>query len=109
MGIEAGTCGHCGAVIPVFQNLSQVDADRLRQIIASGGAMHAINELRAITGCDITTAKCWVEHLGKVQDRFFRTAPCPFCGEPLRASDAKQCRHCRRDWHDPQNVRTLGS
>ncbi len=32
------------------------------------------------------------------------TAPCPYCGQPLRTSSAKQCRFCRRDWHDPDNV-----
>ena len=26
--------------------------------------------------------------------------PCPYCGEPLRTPRAKQCRKCRRDWHD---------
>jgi HEAT repeat protein len=29
------------------------------------------------------------------------TAPCPYCGQPLRTSIAKQCRHCLMDWHDP--------
>ena len=28
------------------------------------------------------------------------TAPCPFCGQPLRTAKAKQCRHCKRQWHD---------
>ena len=28
------------------------------------------------------------------------TAPCPYCGQPLRTSSAKQCRFCRQDWHD---------
>ncbi|HXV81623.1 MAG TPA: hypothetical protein VEG60_17220 [Candidatus Binatia bacterium] len=32
------------------------------------------------------------------------TAPCPYCGQPLRTSSAKQCRFCGRDWHDPENV-----
>ena len=30
--------------------------------------------------------------------------PCPYCGEPLRTSIAKQCRFCKMDWHDPANV-----
>lgn len=30
--------------------------------------------------------------------------PCPFCGEALRTSLAKQCRFCKMDWHDPTNV-----
>jgi hypothetical protein len=28
------------------------------------------------------------------------TAPCPFCGEPMRTTRAKQCRHCKRQWHE---------
>ena len=32
------------------------------------------------------------------------TAPCPYCGQPLRTSLAKQCRFCRRDWHNPEIV-----
>jgi hypothetical protein len=27
------------------------------------------------------------------------TVPCPHCGMPLRTPRAKQCRHCRRQWH----------
>lgn len=37
------------------------------------------------------------------------TAPCPFCGQPLRTPAAKQCRFCRRDWHDFDSVMWPGS
>lgn len=30
--------------------------------------------------------------------------PCPYCGEPLAAADARQCRFCGTDWHDPEHV-----
>jgi len=35
-------------------------------------------------------------------------APCPYCGGPLRTPLAKQCRHCLRDWHDPNHLKYLG-
>jgi hypothetical protein len=33
---------------------------------------------------------------------------CPYCGSMLRNFQAKQCRYCKRDWHDPQIIRWLG-
>jgi hypothetical protein len=33
--------------------------------------------------------------------------PCPYCGQMLRTPTARQCRHCLRDWHDPENVTLL--
>jgi len=33
-----------------------------------------------------------------------RPSPCPYCGNLLRTSMAKQCRFCKMDWHDPNNV-----
>ena len=36
------------------------------------------------------------------------TAPCPYCGQPLRTALARQCRPCRRDWHNPEQIRWLG-
>ena len=32
------------------------------------------------------------------------TAPCPYCGEPLRTPKASFCRFCKMDWRDPDNV-----
>jgi hypothetical protein len=34
-------------------------------------------------------------------------ASCPYCGEALRTSLAKQCRFCKRDWHDPMKLSVL--
>lgn len=31
-------------------------------------------------------------------------AACPHCGGDLRTPKAKQCRHCKMDWHDSENV-----
>jgi hypothetical protein len=36
-------------------------------------------------------------------------SPCPYCGELLRTGLAKQCRHCRMDWHDPANIYRRGA
>lgn len=40
----------------------------------------------------------------RIGDPAYESAPCPFCGEALRTSRAKQCRHCGRDWRDPDQV-----
>jgi hypothetical protein len=34
----------------------------------------------------------------------YKQFPCPYCGAPLRTQLAKQCRKCRKDWHDPENI-----
>jgi len=36
------------------------------------------------------------------------SAPCPYCGKALRTPMAKQCRFCKMDWHDPDNVHRRG-
>lgn len=37
----------------------------------------------------------------------FAPAPCPYCGESLRTVNARQCRKCGMDWHDPNNITRL--
>ena len=37
-----------------------------------------------------------------------KPAPCPYCGAPLRTAIARQCRFCKMDWHDPQNIHRRG-
>jgi len=34
---------------------------------------------------------------------------CPYCDGNLRSAKARQCPECLQDWHDPDNVKTLGS
>jgi hypothetical protein len=101
-------CMHCGAIIPDFVELTPEQARTIRDLI-SQGPIKAIKALREQTGCSLSWAKLWVEHRGNAQDEFFNTGPCPYCGRPLRSAEAKQCRHCHRDWHDPKNVKTLGA
>jgi hypothetical protein len=44
----------------------------------------------------------------RVSGPLYEAVPCPYCGAPLRTSAARQCRKCLRDWHDPDNVVSLG-
>jgi hypothetical protein len=101
-------CHECGAKIPVFAELNEADERRVRQLIREGRPIMAMAELRVATGCSLPWAKLWVQHEGRPKPAK-EPMPCPYCGEPLRTSLAKQCRYCRRDWHDPKNVVTLAA
>jgi hypothetical protein len=101
-------CPHCNLRIPQFAELSEADERRVRALIRQFRRLMAVAELRAATGCPLHWAQLWVEHAGRPQPEGEQTAPCPYCGMPLRSSLAKQCRHCRRDWHDLQRLRRLG-
>jgi hypothetical protein len=57
-------------------------------------------ELRRLTGCSIGWAKIWVLHPNGPNVEGAEMTPCPYCGAPLRTKQAKQCRHCKRDWQD---------
>jgi hypothetical protein len=102
-------CPKCGARIPQFADLSDADRFRIRQLISHQQRMLAIAELRAATGCSLEWAKLWVYHSGRPEWDVGATTSCPYCGKPLRTPVAKQCRHCRSDWHDPNRVVKLGS
>jgi hypothetical protein len=101
-------CPHCDKRIPQFADLSEQDERRVRELIRSGRPLMAISELRAATGSPLPWAKLWVEHEGRPQRIYGVTPPCPYCSMPLRTQLAKQCRFCRRDWHDPENVLAPG-
>jgi hypothetical protein len=101
-------CPHCNQRIPQFAELSEADERRVRELIRQFRWIMAITELRAATECPLHWAQLWVEHRGRPQPDRHKPTPCPYCGEPLRSSLAKQCRHCRRDWHDPERLRWLG-
>lgn len=92
-------CDQCGARIPVFEDLSDADEQRVRQLISEQQHLKAMVELRAATGSSLLWAKLWVSHNGK-PNPLKEPTPCPYCGMPLRTSLAKQCRFCGRDWHD---------
>lgn len=77
----------------------------------------SISDSEETTAVEDASAQCL--NPASVAERFaqrFRSAdpsnegasPCPYCGRPLRTTLSKQCRFCRRDWHDPLNVRLIG-
>lgn len=39
----------------------------------------------------------------QLQKRFFGEGICPYCGQPLRTNQSRQCFACGADWHDPLN------
>lgn len=40
----------------------------------------------------------------KLNGHLSEEEPCPYCGGQLRSQQAKQCRHCGKDCHDPDQV-----
>jgi hypothetical protein len=99
-------CDECGEYIPVFEDFSEEDQRRVIHCFQHDRAFMAMLELRRATGCSLEWAKLWVYHRGKPNPAK-ETKPCPYCGEPLRTSLAKQCRFCWRDWHDEGDVGNL--
>ena len=95
-------CHECDQYIPVFEDLSEEDEQRVRQCLQQNRFM-AMKELRDATGCSLEWAKLWAHHEGKPTPPK-EIKPCPSCGRPLRTPLAKQCRSCRADWHDEVNV-----
>ena len=98
-------CECCQNIIPEFENLSKENEEYIRQLIRDGKPITAIAELRNITRFSLRDAKLWVDHSGEFTHR--KTIPCPYCGEFLRTSEAKQCRFCLRDWHNESELKWL--
>jgi len=96
-------CPKCGLRIPQFIDLTDADRTRIRLLASAQRPVMAMAELRSVTGCSIRWAKLWVGHLSSPEWDSEMTAPCPYCGKPLRTPVAKQCRHCHMDWHDAGN------
>jgi hypothetical protein len=99
-------CVKCQTEIPELRDAPSGTESRIRLLLVDGRTMMAMSELRSATGWSEEWAKVWVAHRGYPCD-LDGDAPCPYCGEPLRTAYARQCRHCHRDWHDPNNVKVL--
>jgi hypothetical protein len=99
-------CHECGAIIPVIEGIPEAAERRVRYCIRQNRPNMAMIELREAIGCSLVWAKLWVEHPAGAK-LAKETMPCPYCGVPLRTSLSKQCRFCRTDWHDEDNVVTL--
>lgn len=98
-------CECCGEIIPTFENFTKENEEIVRQTYRNIGPISAINKLREITNSGLREAKFWVDHCGEYVHR--KTIPFPFYGELLRTENAKQCRQCKRDWHDENNLTYL--
>jgi hypothetical protein len=103
-------CPHCRMRIPQFADISKHNLSRVLALLRQGRMIMAIQELRAATGSPLNFAHLWVAHRGRpIAPEGDSPTPCPYCGKPLQTALAKQCRHCRRDWHDPTKLATLGA
>jgi hypothetical protein len=92
-------CERCGVLVPLFEELTVATRTRLLSLVVEGTLVRAEEELMAATGAPPRFAKIWIIHQGTPQPRF-SGPPCPYCGNPLASSRARQCLHCHRDWHD---------
>lgn len=97
-------CKKCKTYVPQFEELGEKDEIRIK-LLSNTRPMMAMEELRYLTGCSRRFAKIWVMHKGNPEAIF--NYPCPYCGKPLRTSEAKQCRFCKRDWHDENELKWL--
>ena len=95
-------CRKCKTFVPKFEQLSENEENKLRKMSVEY-PVQTMLELKEITGCSLGSAKTWVHHKREAEI----AEPCPFCGKTLRTPAAKQCRFCKRDWHDEDNIKWL--
>lgn len=100
-------CKKCNVFIPQFADVTKSEMNRVRHLIDTGRSAQATLELKYFASCPIDWAKLWVQHRGVPEPIF--GYPCPYCAKPLRTSEAKQCIHCKRDWHVENRILLLGT
>jgi hypothetical protein len=97
-------CPRCKMYIPYAVGMTPEVVDRLRVHLPDGQTRMDLYALREQFGFPPGWVKIWLLH----RDEPHPETPCPYCSLPLRTPYAKQCRHCRRDWHDLNNIKFLG-
>jgi hypothetical protein len=102
-------CPACETYIPYAFGMTQEVETILRAQLSNGKRIEVINTLRQQVGFPLSWTKIWVLHPNGPEPAppAPPATPYPYCGKPLRTAQAKQCRFCRRDWHDPNNLRFL--
>ena len=89
----------------ILDKLKPEDQEKIEKMVLEK-PIQAIQELRNLTHCSISEGKMSINELReKVWEE--NLPPCPFCGEKLRTPVAKQCRFCKRAWHDENELNWL--
>ncbi len=95
-------CAKCKTFVPQFDELSDEDSNKIIDLHRDDDFLIAMEKLQIVTGCSKRFAKIWIIHKGAP-----KSFACPYCSKPIRSKFAKQCRQCKRDWHDKNNLKWL--
>jgi hypothetical protein len=89
---------------------SEQEKEVKRVIIAAYNQMMEYpgsEELQRLKQQVVEGKQMWQELKRRARGPLYEGTPCPYCGGMLRTRQSKQCRHCGRDWHDPDQVTSL--